>query len=627
MRRRRRAQMSIRRRRRARTRRPRPALHRLLRGLTLSLLLLASATALADDTPPPAASPLPAPASSATQDEAALRYRVTIDAPAALRDVLAASVDLIRWQTYDEMTPSLFEALVRQAVDQAKEAVATEGYFSARVDIDVDRAAHPIVVGVRLTPGPQAQVASVRLEVTGDAATDTEGVATMARIRHDWPLPAGTPFRQAAWIAAKARAAATLAGDAFAAARVAASEALVDPKTNTVALDVTIASGPVFHVGDLDVEGVSRYSADLVARYRTQRRGDRYSAAELDQFVRRLNGTGYFASVHAAIDADPAHAANAPVHLALIEAPPKKLEAGLGFSTDTAFRGNVNYRDVDVFERALQMSLDARVESKLQNASLRFVEPPSPSGWSRSTFGRIEHTDISNLVTQTAVAGVRMSSLDERNQWQYGAALFTDRQEPSGQSPDSSHALYVDVERAWRRVDDLAAPARGFIALAQLGAGVPGASSRGFGRVVARAVGWLPIDPRWSLSARVEGGAVIASDRSNIPSALLFRTGGDTTVRGYAFESLGLKQGDAVLPTRYYAVASVEATRWINATWGIAAFIDAGNAFDEAADFRVAVGYGVGARVRTPIGPFRLDVAYGELSHQVRLHFSVGVSF
>ena len=45
------------------------------------------------------------------------------------------------------------------------------------------------------------------------------------------------------------------------------------------------------------------------------------------------------------------------------------------------------------------------------------------------------------------------------------------------------------------------------------------------------------------------------------------------------------------------------------------------------ADFRAAIGYGIGARVRTPIGPFRLDLAYGEQSKQLRLHFSVGLTF
>ena len=53
----------------------------------------------------------------------------------------------------------------------------------------------------------------------------------------------------------------------------------------------------------------------------------------------------------------------------------------------------------------------------------------------------------------------------------------------------------------------------------------------------------------------------------------------------------------------------------------------AGNAFDDTSQARPAVGYGIGARVRTPIGPFRLDLAYGEQSRQVRLHFSVGIAF
>ena len=152
-------------------------------------------------------------------------------------------------------------------------------------------------------------------------------------------------------------------------------------------------------------------------------------------------------------------------------------------------------------------------------------------------------------MTQTATAGVRMSSLDERNQWQYGAAYYTDRQQPTGLPAEDSRALYVDVERAWRRVDDLAAPTQGWIALAQAGAGIPGASTRGFERVVLRTA-LLAADqsPMVVHGARRRGRGVRARAATDIPSALLFRTGGDTTVRGYAFESLGIKRGDAVLP-------------------------------------------------------------------------------
>jgi translocation and assembly module TamA len=591
-------------------------------------LAMASAATLASEAPQAPASPaVPAASTSSAPAAEALRYRVVIEAPEPLRDTLSSSVDLIRWQTYDEMTRSLFDALVRQARDQAQEAAATEGYFSATIDIGVDRASTPWTVTMRATPGAQARVTAATIVFEGAASTDDTGADAIAKVRREWKLPVGAPFRQPAWIDAKEQAVNTLAANAYAAARLAASEAAIDPDASTAELAVTLDSGPVFRVGDLEIQGLSRYTDDLVRNYRSARPGDRYSLADLDQFVRRLNGTGYFASVHAAIDTDPAKADDAPIHVSVIEAPPKRLEAGLGYSTDTAFRGNVSYRDVDVGGRALQMYADARVESKLQNASLRFVQPPARNGWSPSVFTRIERTDINSLVTQTAVAGTRMSSLDERNQWQYGAAFFWDRQEPFGQPANDSHALYVDVERGWRRVDNLASPTQGFSVLAQAGAGIPGVSTRGFGRAVVRSAFFQPLSPQWSLSARAEGGAVFAGSRTDIPSALLFRTGGDTTVRGYAFESLGLKSGDAVLPVRYYYATSVEATRWIGDAWGIAAFVDAGNAFDDTSDARPAFGYGVGARVRTPIGPFRLDLAYGQESRQVRLHFSVGVAF
>jgi translocation and assembly module TamA len=71
----------------------------------------------------------------------------------------------------------------------------------------------------------------------------------------------------------------------------------------------------------------------------------------------------------------------------------------------------------------------------------------------------------------------------------------------------------------------------------------------------------------------------------------------------------------------------VEYTRWVTQTLGAAVFVDAGDAFDQFSAFDLAVGVGFGVRWRSPIGPFRADVAYGHRTEQVRLHFSVGYSF
>lgn len=590
--------------------------------LLLPLLLLLPPPAAAATSP--AVSPAP---SGAPQAGRTPGYRVTVEAPAHLRGVLAASVDLVRWESYADMTPELFAELVRVAPGQAREAAATEGFFSAKATVSIDRAAQPVAVTLRVDAGAPTLVRSVDIVVTGPAASALDARAMIDALRGDWSLPQGSAFTQAAWQDAKARMVAMATSGPYAAAKIAASEAHIDPAAARADLSLTIDSGPPFHFGALDIRGLARYPADMLRRYAGFSPGDAWSRASLDQFVRRLNGTGYFASVQATLDSDTTHADAAPVRVAVIEAPPRRVEAGIGFSTDTAFRGNLSYRDVDFASRAIQMVVDARVESKLQSGSIRFVAPPTVTGWSASTFANIERTDVAGLVTQTGSAGVRMTSLEERNQWQYGAAIYEDEQHPADAATVSSHALFVDVQRVWRRVDDLTSPTRGYSVLLSAGAGVPGASTRTFGRVVGYAAAWWPINRDLSAYFRAQGGAVLAANRDGVPSTLLFRTGGDTTVRGYAFESLGVREGNAVVPGRYYGAASAELTRWIDPTFGVAAFVDAGNAFDRMADFRAAIGYGIGVRVRTPIGPFRLDLAYGEQSEQVRLHFSVGLTF
>jgi translocation and assembly module TamA len=564
----------------------------------------------------------------ATATAAAPAYRVTIDAPADLRPVLSRNVGLIRWQGYAEMTDDLLLRLMREAHDEARDVAAAEGYFSPRIDVTIDRKPVPPVVTLTLVPGEPTRVTSIRITVSGPATSDTPlGTEAIARLRADWGLPEGEVFRQAAWSAAKSKAVATLAASPYAAARIAHSEAAIDPERRSAELVVELDSGPAFRFGSFDIKGLEKYPPSLVRNFSTIRPGDPYLESELDRFVRRLNASGYFASVQAAINPDSAHPDDATVDVAVIEGRRRRFEGGVGYSTDVQFRANASYRDVNLDGAGLQMLADARVESKEQSGTLRFVMPPNGAGWIGAFSGGVARTDIEGLVTRTTFAGTRWNTVGERNEQALSATFYIDEQQPSGAESQSSHALYPEYERYWRRVDDLIAPTTGWMTVVYAGGGIPGASTRGFGRLAARFAAWVPIDRKVELALRAEGGAVLASSRNGIPSPLLFRTGGDTTVRGYAYDSLGPREGDAVVPGRYYAVASADVTRWIGEAWGVAAFVDAGNATDSLDGVHLALGYGVGARVRTPLGPFRLDLAYGQDVHKVRVHFSVGLTF
>lgn len=586
--------------------------------LLLSLLACA-AVASAQDTA------VPAPRAPAGD---AIRYRLVVDGPNPPANAIRAGLDLARWQTDDEMTPELLELLAREGSSQAREIAAVEGFYDAKVEVTIDRKATPFVVTVRVEPGPPVRVSDVRVGVSGAAMNDVPlGTLAIKEARDGWSLRLGETFRQAEWIDAKERAVRTLRRGPYAAARIAHSEARVIPDRQAAELDVEIDSGPRFSIGALEVRGLKRYPTSLVENFNIARRGEPYTEAVMDAYVRRLAASGYFASVQATIDTEAADPDDATVRVSVIEAPTHRFEGALSYSTDTQFGTRASYTNVNVDGRALQMRVDGRFEIKQQLAKLAFTWPPTASKWLDSVSVGYQRTDFQNNEETGAGVDFQRRGVDERAHRIYRAALLYDRQAPAGASPSSAHAAYLEAGYVVRRVDDLLSPTRGFMADVRAGGGIPGVSTEGFGRVVAQAAAWYPVDRDTQLAFRAEAGAVLASSREGIPAVLLFRTGGDTTVRGYEYQSLGVPLGDAIVGGRYYAIASVEAIRWINETWGVAAFVDAGNAADSLHDLDVAVGYGLGARVRTPIGPFRLDVAYGEAVRKWRLHFSVGLTF
>jgi translocation and assembly module TamA len=119
-----------------------------------------------------------------------------------------------------------------------------------------------------------------------------------------------------------------------------------------------------------------------------------------------------------------------------------------------------------------------------------------------------------------------------------------------------------------------------------------------------------------------------------IPFTQLFLAGGDNSVRGYEWQSIGVtRDGEITAESgRYLATGSVEWQRPIVVNglltdWESAVFVDTGAVANEpnALDFKVGVG--VGARWKSPIGPLQADLAYGVAVQKLRLHLSVGFVF
>jgi translocation and assembly module TamA len=134
-------------------------------------------------------------------------------------------------------------------------------------------------------------------------------------------------------------------------------------------------------------------------------------------------------------------------------------------------------------------------------------------------------------------------------------------------------------------------------------------------------------DDNTTVLARLELGAILTDGFSNLPPSLRFYAGGDSSIRGYDFESIGPRDDNGKLTGgRYLAVGSIELSRRVLPHWRVAAFVDGGSAFVEETDpfYQSA---GLGLRWLSPVGQIRLDLAVpvrdGENSG-FKLHISMG---
>src|SRR6185436_14299520 len=107
---------------------------------------------------------------------------------------------------------------------------------------------------------------------------------------------------------------------------------------------------------------------------------------------------------------------------------------------------------------------------------------------------------------------------------------------------------------------------------------------------------WLPLGANDQLVLRAEIGSTFAQSRQGIPEDFLFRAGGSRSNRGYAYQSLGPREGAAIVGGRYLATASADYIHWLNAQWGAAVFYDVGTASDSTRDWMPEKSYGLGAR-------------------------------
>lgn len=610
----------------------------------LALLLCSGCAMLGGTAPATGAAGAAAPAGPAPEQRLrTLGVRIEIDAPAPLKALLERNLDLVRLGhlARDDIDDSEWSRLIDATPAQVADLLQTEGHFTPKVTLERAPgriAGQPDIVRLHVEPGARARISRVTIEAEGElergsAAGDRHAVETLSTLRRTWDLPAGSDFRNRDWSDAKANALSRLRGAGYATAVWSGTGAEVDVERNEVRLFLVADSGPLFRYGSLQIEGLVAQDAETVRRLAAAGRGAPVTESLILDFQDRLIKSGLFESVSVTLDPDPAQAADARIVARLRESPLQVYTFGVGFSSNNGPRASVEHAWRRVFGYAASARNKAEWGAKRQAWDGELSSHPGEGLYRNLIGGAIENleSDSDTVLSQRVRLG-RTQDTQRIERLYFVEAERSQRRDLNGVRTNAI-ALSLNYHGVWRDLDSVILPTEGFTFAGQAGVGRShgtdartGFFTRAYGRIDA----YVPLGRTWYGQARLEAGQVFLQSDMVVPESQKWRAGGDESVRGYAYRSLGPEVNGVVGGGNVLLTASAELARPIVASlpslWG-AVFVDAGNAADSFKELQPALGLGVGMRWRSPVGPLRLDWAWGRETRRSRLHFSVGIAF
>ncbi len=556
-------------------------------------------------------------------------YQVEIEAPSPLKTLLENHLDIIKWRTNPRMSPSEWKRLSTEAPKQIKALLATEGYFSPSINLKTTENDSQHIAQFTIEEGNPTLIDSVKITFTGDIAQQSDKTApNQQQLRDEWLLKPSMTFTQTAWAEAKRSLLTKLLVSRYPNANITSSKAAIDSNQQTAALEISIDSGNTIHFGELLIEGLERYPESIIHNLNPIKPNAVYSQSQLLTFQTRLQESGYFRMVEVTSDAKTASEQNnlAPIKVKVQENQAIKLSTGAGFSTNTGVRTQLTVDHLNLFNRNWRMTSSLRLEQKLQSISGTIRLPTTENGYRDSANAATTRTEIEGQTTTVTQAGVKRAWGTLRREQYIGANLLAEHVNLDSADSSDSYAATLGYGIILRRTDNNLNPTRGYLFNAQFnGAPLASLSSGTFLQSYFKTQAYYPITKSTQLIARAELGMV--HGKNSAPATFLFRAGGDQSVRGYGFQSLGVTEGDATVGGRYLTTGSIEIIQWLTPEWGAAIFTDFGNAANTIKDLKPVYGYGLGARWKSPVGPIGADIAYGQETDEYRMHFNIGVTF
>ena len=513
--------------------------------------------------------------------------------------------------------------LVKEGRGEIRTALEALGYYESVVNGSLETGEQCWTATFVVDPGEPVLVREMDVQVNFDGESD-EGFDALIR---NAPLKAGKPFRHDQYEDLKRTLLQRADRRGYADAAFETQRVSVFERQRAADVELRFEAGRRYSFGPVSFEQDTLDEA-LLRRYVPFRQGEPYDGRALSDLYAALAGSGFFSNVQVEPLTEERGEFEIPIRVSLSASPRQLYTVGAGFSTNTGPRGRAGYTNRRINRRGHQWGASVLLSSVVSELAANYRLPLGDprSEWLSLETG-LRHEDTETSESDAYQASIRRVK-ERGGGWQESQFIdFLIEDFKVGLQRDTSRLVIPGISWQRTQTENRFRPRRGSRLYAEIRTSADAlGSDASFVRVEGSAKWIRGVGARGRLILKGELGASVTDRFSALPPSLRFFAGGDSSLRGYEFESLGpTDEMGIVIGGNGKAIASVEYEHDLVGNWSLATFVDSGNAFDDF-DLEPKTGIGVGVRWQSPVGPIRLDLAkpMNNGDRSLRFHLTFG---
>jgi translocation and assembly module TamA len=544
-----------------------------------------------------------------------IRYTTVIEglADSALLSEMKSISDTFALQ--DRPPPSL--GLLLKRVDEDKKLFSrflrAQGYYAATVTAEVDGETTPVHVVFRIDRGPSFVIGSVDFRLSRQDSTHPLKMPKPEEIG----LRFHEPFTSAKVLEAQAKLLTNLKTQGYPFPNVTDRRIVADHATNSVSVTLSIDLGSFAEFGPLKIKGLESVKEQTVRSMVPWKEGEAFDSRLIEKAQRKLRASGLFSIVRVETAREPDEQGQVPITITIEERKHRSVGGGVSYQTDEGPGANASWENRNLFGGGEKLGLKATYSNFTLSAEGGLLKPfflrpdktlrlwtkiarDTPDAYTSNYIQ--SGLGVSRDITESLHVGAgiqfkrsEVTQLGVTNQYSYFSFPLSLQYDTSNELLDPSRGSRLGLELA--PYEDFCGPAPPFV------------------KSTGRLIQYIPLlkAPSLVFAGALAAGVIAGADAEEIPADERFYAGGGGSIRGYPYQTVGPLVSGVPVGGRSLVACSLELRLKLTEHFGLVGFLDGGNVYESIyPDFSEPFLWGTGAGLRyySPVGPFRLDVAF-----------------